>query len=686
MLWRIGASGSCRASSPMAPFFLSPTAEHRTAGELMSIVEYQRPSLSLEQSRFRALAHICPALFVALCAVVGAVSFVHAGSAPWWSWALVAPFFLLPKGVFWFTLLHRRRNAVPPAETCRRTLRIVGIELVIGMSLIVGWEVWLSQWSTPDSLLLLALCMGGQMVFMLFGLLHLRIASILSACACVVGMLVIAGRVGGDMAGVVVLLCGGVAGLVYVAYSHYNGFARLVKSRLAVEAKTAEVLTKNVEISALADQNFRIANTDMLTEIGNRRSCFRDLEQALETAQASQNMLSFAIIDLDGFKTVNDSNGHLVGDRLLRAMAERLRTLVASYGEVYRLGGDEFAFIVSDGDPDRLSAIGDEIIQAVQQPIEVGDLRLTLGCSVGFATFPTKAENATDLYDRADYALFHAKRTGRSKAVVFDDEHERSVRETASIERALRDADLETEFYLTFQPIVDSHKDRTLLLECLARWQSPSLGFVSPGRFIVVAEQSGFISTLTPVLLEKALRAIRQWPDEVGISFNLSGHDIVAPEKVLNLIAILMRSGVSPRRVEFEVTETAIMMNLDQALANLHLLKGTGARISLDDFGTGYSSLSQKLPLDKIKVDGSFVRDLESNEASRKIVSSVSALSRDLALSCVVEGVETREQLDILQTIGCSLIQGYFYSKPMREEDVSQFLDRQSDLRIAQGI
>jgi predicted signal transduction protein with EAL and GGDEF domain len=269
------------------------------------------------------------------------------------------------------------------------------------------------------------------------------------------------------------------------------------------------------------------------------------------------------------------------------------------------------------------------------------------------------------------------------KPVVFSEEHERDVREAALLERTLRAADLEAELYLQFQPIVDSSRDTTLLLECLARWDSPVLGSVSPSKFIQVAEQCGYISALTPVLLDKALRAITQWPDEVGISFNLSGHDIVAADKVTRLIEILERSGVPSHRVEFEVTETALMMNLDEALANIHRLKATGTRISLDDFGTGYSSLSQiqKLPLDKIKVDGSFVRDLADSEASQKIVRSVSALSRDLSLSCVVEGVETQEQLDILQDMGCSLIQGYFFAKPLREADVGAFLADQARAR-----
>ena len=617
---------------------------------------------SLDQARFHALANICPALFLALCAVTASVGFVHAGSAPWWSLTFFIPGYLLFKGVFWFALLHRRRRAIPSPEVCRKTLQIAGLELVVGMAVLVGWQVWLSQWSSPEALLLLALSLGGLMVFTLFGLLHLRSYSVLAAGSCVIGMLAVAERSGSGVLALMVLLGGGLAGLAYVAIKHYRDFAKLVTSRLAVEAK-------NAEISALSEDNYRIANTDMLTDIGNRRRCFRDLEEALTTAREEGRSVSFAIIDLDGFKTVNDSHGHVVGDRLLHGMARRLEDILKSQGEVYRLGGDEFAFIVTSGlDRDELQTVGDEVIAAVNEPIHINEMRLLIGCSIGFATFPDKADSVMELYDRADYALFNAKRPGRMKAMIFSDEHERDVRETALLERTLREADLEAEFYLTFQPIVDSTEDRTLLLECLARWDSPVLGFVSPGRFIVAAEQSGFISTLTPVLLKKALDAIKQWPEDVGISFNLSGHDIVSAEKVLGLISLLMQSGVSPSRVEFEVTETALMMNLEEALANIHRLKATGVRISLDDFGTGYSSLSQiqKLPLDKIKVDGSFVRDLADSEASRKIVSSVSALSRDLALSCVVEGVETREQLDILHGI---------------EADVDAFLQGQSNLR-----
>ena len=632
---------------------------------------------SLDQARFHALANMWPAMYLALCAVVVSVSFIHSGFAPWWGVVAATPIILLPTGVLWYTQLYRYRKNIPSPEVCQRTLRIIGVGLILEKSALVAWEVWLAQWSTPEALLLLALCMGGQMVFTLFGLLHLRGASVFATLVCVFGMVAIAERTGSGVFALLVLLGGGVGGLTYVALRHYRDFAKLVTSRLAVEAK-------NTEITALSEDNYRIANTDMLTDIGNRRRCFRDLEEALTKAREEGRSVSFAIIDLDGFKTVNDSHGHVVGDRLLHAMARRLEDILKSQGEVYRLGGDEFAFIVTSGlDRDELQTVGDEVIAAVNEPIHINEMRLLIGCSIGFATFPDKADSVMELYDRADYALFNAKRTGRMKAMIFSDEHERDVRETALLERTLREADLEAEFYLTFQPIVDSTEDRTLLLECLARWDSPVLGFVSPGRFIVAAEQSGFISTLTPVLLKKALEAIKQWPEDVGISFNLSGHDIVSAEKVLALIGLLMKSGVSPSRVEFEVTETALMMNLEEALANIHRLKATGVRISLDDFGTGYSSLSQiqKLPLDKIKVDGSFVRNLADSEASRKIVSSVSALSRDLSLSCVVEGVETREQLDILHGIGCHLIQGYFYSKPMREADVDAFLQGQSNLR-----
>ena len=633
---------------------------------------------SVDQARLQAIAKGWPATCIATTAAILATLAPSVENAPWWAWSLF-PIFLLPKALFWPVMKRIRDHRDVPSQDQTRVMHILAVEVVFWSTAVVAWQVWLTQWVSSEAVMLLALCMGGQMVFFLFAFVHLRVPSIISAGSCVAGMLSLAVGAGPDIGGLVILLVGGLVGLAYVANGYASDFSSLVKSRLTLEARAEEILR-------LSEQNFRIANTDMLTEIGNRRRCFHDLDKALDEARASGQPLAFGIIDLDGFKTVNDSNGHLIGDRLLRAMAERLQTTVSEYGDVYRLGGDEFAFLVAgEDDEERLLEIGTQVIESVNTPIHIGELRLMLGCSVGFASFPKTAQNATELYDRADYALFHAKRTGRLKPVVFNDEHERSVRETALIERTLRAADLEAELFLTFQPIVDSHEDTTPLLECLARWQSPVLGFVSPGKFIVAAEQSGFISTLTPILLRKALDAVKQWPEEIGISFNLSGHDIVSPEKVLNLIGILGRSGVCPARVEFEVTETALMMNIDQALANIHLLKATGARISLDDFGTGYSSLSQiqKLPLDKIKVDGSFVRDLADSEASRKIVRSVTALSRDLSLKCVVEGVETQEQLDILQDIGCNLIQGYFYSKPMREDQVEDFLARQTSVRNA---
>ncbi len=369
---------------------------------------------------------------------------------------------------------------------------MLGVEVTIWMALIVGWQVWLSSWGTPESLILLALCMGGQLVFLLFGLLQLRGASILSAGICVIGILALATGVGTSVMGVLILLVGGVLGLGLVAANYYKDFTTLVASRLDLERRAAE-------IEALSHDNFRIANTDMLTEIGNRRRFFSDLDRAFARATGSRQPLTLGIIDLDGFKSINDSNGHLVGDRLLKAMAERLQTALAAHGEVYRLGGDEFAFLIEGTHDDAaLGALGDMVIDSVHAPIHIGDLRLVVGCSVGFAAYPDAAETPTDLYDRADYALFHAKRTGRLKAVVFNEDHERSVRETALIERTLRAADLDAELYLAFQPIVDSSSGKTILLECLARWNSPVLGAVPPGKFIVVAEQSSFISTLTP--------------------------------------------------------------------------------------------------------------------------------------------------------------------------------------------
>ena len=246
-------------------------------------------------------------------------------------------------------------------------------------------------------------------------------------------------------------------------------------------------------------------------------------------------------------------------------------------------------------------------------------------------------------------------------------------------------ADLDAELAVLFQPIIDIQSGRTVAFEALARWNSPVLGSVSPALFIPVAERIGLIGALTCVLLKKALAAACRWPDNVGLSFNLSTHDISSPDGVATIASIILSSGIDPRRLDLEITETAMMYDFGQAKASIEVFKILGCGIALDDFGTGYSSLSQlhALPLTKIKIDRSFVSGLHQNPASYKIVKSLLALSSDMGLGCVIEGVETSEELDALKKLGGLLVQGYFYSPPVAETEIAGFLPGRTPVRMA---
>lgn len=240
----------------------------------------------------------------------------------------------------------------------------------------------------------------------------------------------------------------------------------------------------------------------------------------------------------------------------------------------------------------------------------------------------------------------------------------------------MRQAQFEDEFSLAYQPMVDGFTHRTTAFEALARWTSPTLGCIPPDQFILVAERSGLINRLTEVLLVKALRAAKSWPESVALSFNLSMADLCSPTAVERLCELIVESGVDPKRIQFEATETAIIQDFDLAQASLRRLKTLGVSISLDDFGTGYSSLSyvHRLPVDKLKIDRSFTQGILDQDSSRDIVRSIIDLSRNLKLGCVVEGVETAEQAVLLAALGCTSMQGYFFHKPMLEEEVSSYI------------
>jgi diguanylate cyclase (GGDEF)-like protein len=455
--------------------------------------------------------------------------------------------------------------------------------------------------------------------------------------------------------------------VTFMLLVNYAGFEKRINSENALRAK-------QVELQEMSDNNFRAANIDSLTGLPNRRHFFSELNRQISEDNGS---LIIAIFDLDGFKQINDVYGHPVGDRLLRQVADRLRAHLHPSILLSRLGGDEFVMIAPRARmPDTAADAGDELAAVFDTAFEFDAITVRIACSIGYAEYPTAAATADELFERADYALFFAKKHGRGTVVGFSAEHEDTIREASMIGQALVNADFERELWVAFQPIVDGHSAQTVSFEALARWNSPLLGNVPPMSFIVAAERLAIISQLTPLLLRKTLQAVATWPKELRVSFNLSALDLASPQSILKIISVVQQSGIKANRIDFEITETAVMHNMAQATAALRQLKQLGARISLDDFGTGYSSLSciQELPLDKVKIDRSFIRKIESDAAARLILTTIIGLCRNLGLDCIVEGVETAEQAEFLRGQGCRFMQGYHFGKPMSQERVGDFL------------
>jgi predicted signal transduction protein with EAL and GGDEF domain len=353
---------------------------------------------------------------------------------------------------------------------------------------------------------------------------------------------------------------------------------------------------------------------------------------------------------------------------VLEETGRRFAAQVTQQVGVARIGGDEFGLMVVGATAYRqLLDLGDRLCGVIERPYVLPEGAARLSASIGFANFPEAGETTTQLVERAYYALHFAQAHRRGGTIIFSPEHETQIRHLNKIEESLRRADFEREISLHFQPIFDTALHEIMAFEALARWTSPVLGVVAPSMFIPVAERCDLIHALTEVLLRKALDAARSWPDAVRISFNLSARDLSAPAALERVIRTTLASGVAPHRIDFEITETALIQDFGQARTALDALKKLGARISLDDFGTGFSSLNSvhRLPIDKVKVDGSFVVGIDREPTARAIVKSIVDLCENLGLTCVIEGVETRAQMNALRELGATVMQGHLFGKPV---------------------
>ena len=449
------------------------------------------------------------------------------------------------------------------------------------------------------------------------------------------------------------------ASLIPITLSYYRAFSKVIDAKHELEQQ-------HQKTQRLNSQNELLANQDGLTKLANRRSFAAYLNKKLADNQNGDCFI-VGLIDLDGFKPVNDIHGHAAGDRVLTEVSLRLQKLLDQNGMLARIGGDEFALVIDhSASHDDIQALGKRITETLQIPFVMRTGLVQISGCCGFAIFPDAGSSADELMDRADFALYQAKSSARGSSIIFSQEHERLIRQKSQLELALNQSVKNQQMTLHYQPIVDAKSGKIIGLEALARWFHAELGQVSPDKFIPIAEKNGVVTDITLYLFEQAVVALKQWPEPLFLSFNLSVHDVINLSTLSQLKNILDKHQVAAQRVQFEITETTMMTDLDHCSLITKKLQQQGFKIALDDFGSGYSSLSyiHKLAFDNLKIDRSFVENLQQDQRSRGVVKTILELCTSFNVSCTVEGVETLEQKELLLTLGCTQMQGYYFYRP----------------------
>ena len=450
------------------------------------------------------------------------------------------------------------------------------------------------------------------------------------------------------------------------------------------ERKIVETCTDLCSIALEQDETrkrlHRIAYFDSVTELPNRVAFQQRVEEAVGShSQAGYETAVFSI-DLDDFKRVNDTLGHMAGDDLLAQVAKRLSAELGPDEMVARIGGDEFAvvqpFTRSLADINRLA---ESLLDALAKPFEISGESIQIGGSIGIARAPTDGTDLGALMKCADVALYDAKGAGRGQYRLFDPaayDRELKRRET---ERDLRSALLRDEFEVHYQPFIDLKSQEAIGFEALVRWRHPRRGLVPPLEFIPLAEQAGLIIELGALVLRKACTEAARWPNEMRIAVNLSPLQLRSPGFALSVLRALKNSGLAPQRLELEITETVLMSDDAATRSVLNDLKQLGVMIAIDDFGTGYSALSylRAFPIDRLKIDRSFVQDIQEKPDARSIIRAVLGLAHDLGIKTTAEGIETEVQLSWLSEAGCGDAQGFLFSKPKPVSDLAEYFANQ---------
>lgn len=448
-------------------------------------------------------------------------------------------------------------------------------------------------------------------------------------------------------------------------------------------ARAVQVFKNNaIERERAEARMHHMALHDALTDLPNR-ILFRDrLEQAIANARRHRTFVALVLVDLDWFKDVNDTFGHAAGDQLLKTVAMRLNSMVRASDVVARLGGDEFALVLNDlNRPEYAELVTRKIIAALDQPIDLGESEAHTPASVGITVFPDDGDTPDQLLQNADVALYRAKAMGRSLCCRFDAAMGQQIQTRKSLEQDLRKALTSNQFHLHYQPQLDLASGEIVGFEALLRWHHPERGSVSPAEFIPIAEETGLIVTIGDWVLEQACRQACAWQKDLDrtmtIAVNLSAVQFKS-DIATTMIRLLRRYQLSPKHIELEITERILMRDTDANLTVLRQLSDIGICFSMDDFGTGYASLSylRRFPFSKIKIDQSFVRDINTNADAAAIVRAVIGLGSSLEMVVTAEGVETEDQLQYLKRAGCTQAQGYFIGKPVPAETIARMFSK----------
>jgi diguanylate cyclase (GGDEF)-like protein len=416
-----------------------------------------------------------------------------------------------------------------------------------------------------------------------------------------------------------------------------------------------------------------LATRDALTGLPNRVLLHDRLEQAVFNAARNHGGFGFMFIDLDRFKTINDSLGHQVGDELLKRVSQRLTACTRATDTVARLGGDEFAVILENlgnDDDEGAQQVADKMIASMGAPMLIENQHLSTSCSIGISLYPTDGKDSATLMKNADVAMYYAKEKGRNNYQFFSADMNVKAQERLSVENYLRLALRRNELVIHYQPRMRMSDGALVGMEALIRWQHPRRGLLGPDKFIGVAEDSGLIVPIGEWVLEHACEQLRQWQGSVApglrLSVNISVGQVADGERLFRAVeAAVLKSGIEPSTLELELTESHLMQDIHEKASLLHRLGELGVGLSIDDFGTGYSSLSylKTLPVDSIKIDSSFVRDIHTDANDEAIIKAILAMAHSLHLSVVAEGVETEAQFRALKELGCDEYQG-FHSSP----------------------